>query len=201
LRKALIWSILESNPYQMKTVILAIIVVACSVDLSAQGVFSNATNTALEKVIQDYPNQFRNIKGEVLIQNAQATAFESSVKIPGSISCIVSQSNSSRQAMSWKAELLTSSNFSEASAKYTDLYNQIKNTIIKIQGSKPYILSGQYAAPEKSKSYQAVIFNMLPASGELQKIKVEVSLEQAGSNWKLQLSIYDDSEQQLVRNQ
>jgi hypothetical protein len=185
----------------MKTVILAIIVVACSVDLSAQGVFSNATNTALEKVIQDYPNQFRNIKGSVLIQNAQATDFESSIKIPGSISCIVSQSNSSRKTMSWKAELVTSSNFSEASTKYTDLYNQIKNTIIKIQGSKPYILNGQYAAPEKSKSYQAVVFDMLPSAGELQKIKVEISLEQVGSNWKLQLSIYDDAEQQLVRNQ
>ena len=185
----------------MKTVILAIIVVACSVDLFAQGVFSNATNTALEKVIQDYPNQFRNIKGNVLIQNAQATDFESSVKIPGSISCIVSQSNSSRQTMSWKAELLTSSSFSEASTKYTDLYNQIKNTIIKIQGSKPYILTGQYAVPKKSKSYQAVILNMLPAAGYLQKIKVEISLEQVGSSWKLQLLIYDDAEQQFVRNQ
>ena len=183
----------------MKTVILAIIVVACSVDLSAQGVFSNATNTALEKVLQDYPNQFKNIKGNVLNQNAQATDFESSVKIPGSISCVISQSNSSAQAMSWKAEFFTSSNFSEASTKYTDLYNQIKNTIIKIRGSKPYILSGQYAAPEKSRSYQAVILNMLPAAGELQKIKVEISLEQVGSSWKLQLLIYDDSEQQLVR--
>ncbi len=185
----------------MKTVILAIIVVTCSIDLHAQGVFSNGTNTALEKVIQDYPNQFRNIKGAVVIQKAHATDYESSVKIPGSVSCLVSQSNSSRDVISWKAELITSANFSEASNGYTELYNQIKNTIIKIQGSKPYILSGQYSAPDKNKSYQAIVLNLLPASGELQKIKVEISLEQQGSSWKLQLSIYDDAEQQLVRNQ
>ena len=185
----------------MKTVILAIIVATCSVDLFAQGVFSNTTHTAVEKVIEDYPNQFRNIKGQVLIQDAQAIAYESSVKIPGSISCIVSQSKSSRQSMSWKAELFTSSNFTESSARYTDLYNQMKNAIIKLQGSKPYILSGQYTAPENSKSFQAVVFSMLPATGVLQKIKVEISLEREGSTWKVQLSIYDDQDEQFVRRQ
>ena len=185
----------------MKTVILAIIVVSCSIDLFAQGVFSNATNTALEKVIQDYPNQFSNIKGQLLLQNAEASNFESSIKIPGSISCIVSQSHSSSRAVSWKADLFTSSNFAEASAEFTELYNAIKNTVIKVRGSKPYILSGQYSAPDKSKSYHTVVLNMLPASGELHRIKVEISLEQQDTLWKLQLSIYDDAEQQLVRNE
>lgn len=201
MRKPLIWSILDANPNQMKPVILAIIVVTCSIDLCAQGVFSNGTNTALERVIQDYPNQFRNIKGAMVIQNARATDFESSVKIPGSQSCIVSQSNSSGSAVSWKAELFTSASFSDASHKYTEFYNQVKNTVIKIQGAKPYILTGQYSVPDKNKSYQAIVLNMLPAAGELQKIKVEISLEQQGSSWKLQLSIYDDADQQLVGNQ
>ena len=185
----------------MKAVILAIIVVTCSIDLCAQGVFSNGTNTALEKVIQDYPNQFRNIKGPVVIQTAQATDYESSVKIPGSQSCTVSQSNSNGKGVSWKAELFTSSSFSDASHKYTEFYNQIKNSVIKIRGNKPYILTGHYATPDKKKSYQAIVLNMLPALGDVQRIKVEISLEQQGSSWKLQLSIYDDAEQQLVRNQ
>jgi hypothetical protein len=185
----------------MKPIILAIILVSCAVDLRAQSVFSNGTNTALERVLQDYPNQFRNIRGTVLIKNAHVTDYESSVKIPGSVSCVVSQTNSSNQAMSWKAELFTSSNFDDASQKYTDLYKQIKNTIIRLKGSKPYILAGQYAAPEKNKTYQSLVFNLLPASGELQKIRVEISLEQQGAIWKLQLTINDDAEQQLVSNQ
>lgn len=185
----------------MKTVIFAIILVTLSVDTIAQGVFSNATNTALEKVIQDYPNQFRNIKGAMLVENGQATNYESSVKIPGSVSCIISQSNSSRHSMSWKAQLFTATSFEEASGKYAELFNQIKNSIIKLQGSKPYILSGQYANPDQGKPYQGVILTMLPASGELQKLKVEISLEQDGSNWKLQLAIYDDRDDAMVRNQ
>jgi len=185
----------------MKTIILAIILVTLSIDAYTQGVFSNATNIALEKVIQDYPNRFRNIKGALLLENGQASNYESSIKIPGSVSCFVSQSNTSRQTLSWKAELYASSDFTEASKKYTELYNQIKNTIIKIQGAKPYILSGQYASPSKGKSFHAVVLSMLPAAGDLQRVKVEISLELHGSTWKLQLSIYDDGEEQLVNRQ
>ena len=183
----------------MKTVIFAIILVTLSIDALTQGVFSNSTNTALEKVIQDYPNRFRNIKGAVLRENAQAINYESSVKIPGSLSCIVSQSNASNgEVLSWKAELFTSASFREASQKYNELFNQIKNTIIKLNGSKPYILSGQYTSPEETKPFHAVVLNMLPAAGELQRVKVEISLEQLGGNWKLQLAIYDDREEQFV---
>jgi hypothetical protein len=184
----------------MKTVLIAIILVTYSIESIAQGVFSNSTNTALEKVIQDYPNRFRNIKGAMLVENGQATNYESSIKIPGSLSCIVSQSNA-RQSISWKAELFASSSFDDASSKYIELFNQIKNSIIKIQGSKPYILSGQYTTPDQGKPYQAVILNMLPASGEMQRLKVEISLEQAGSTWKLVLSIYDDNEDRLAHIQ
>jgi hypothetical protein len=186
----------------MKTVILAIILVTLSIDALTQGVFSNATNIALEKVIQDYPNRFRNIKGAVLLENAQATNYESSVKIPGSLSCIVSQSNArNREVLSWKADLFTSADFGEARQKYAELFNQIKNTIIKFNGSKPYILTGQYTSPDEARPFHAVVFNMLPATGDLQKVKVEISLEQQGTNWKLQLAIYDDREEQFVHVQ
>jgi hypothetical protein len=42
---------------------------------------------------------------------------------------------------------------------------------------------------------------MLPASGEMQRLKVEISLEQEGSAWKLLLSIYDDHEDRLAHIQ
>ncbi len=183
----------------MKTVLFAIILVNISAQSKPQGVFSNATNTALEKVIQDYPNQFKNIRGAMLIEDGQATNYESSIQIPGAVSCIVSQSNTSRKTSTWKAELFASTNFSEASNKYDELYSQIKNTIIKIQGNKPYILHGQYSAPTRGKQYQYVILNLLPASGDLQNVKVEISLENNDGIWKLQLSIYDDRNEQLVR--
>ena len=185
----------------MKTAILAIILVTYSVDSFSQGVFSNGTNSALEQVLQDYPNRFRNIKGAMLVENTRATNYESSVKIPGSVSCFITQSTTNAQALTWTAEVYSSNDFSEASRRYNELFNQIKNTIVKVRGAKPYILSGQLSRPDQGKPYHSSILSLLPAAGELQKVKVEISLLQRGTTWKLQLSIYDDHEEQLAKNQ
>ena len=186
----------------MKTAILALLMVTCFVETRSQSVFSNGTNSAIEKVIQDYPNKFGNIKGVLISENAQATSYESNVKIPGSLSCTISQTNfTNKKFFSWRSELFVASSFSLASEKYAELFKQLKNSIIKMQGAKPYILSGQYSAPDESKNFQSVTLNLLPSSAEFQNVKVEISLEAQGDKWKIQLSIYDDRDEQLAKNE
>jgi len=186
----------------MKTAILMLLVVTCFAQTRSQSVFSNATNSALEKIIQDYPNRFSNIKGALVSENAQASSYESNVKIPGSLSCIVSQTNyTNKKLFSWKADLFVTSIFTEASDKYAELFKQIKNSLIKLPGSKSYILSGRYASPNQGKSYQSIVLSLLPATGELQNVKVEISLESHAGKWKIQISIYDDREEQLAKNE
>ena len=178
----------------MKTAIPLSFLVFVTLELPAQGVFSNETNIALEKVIQDYPNRFNNIKGAILLEDSKGTNYESSVKIPGSLSCVVTLINGQRQTVSWRAELFDSGNFNEARNKYKEFYNQIRNTIIKIQGEKPYILNGQYESPELTKPFHSIVFNLLPSAGNLQKVKVELSINHETSLWKIQIAIYDFEE-------
>jgi hypothetical protein len=178
----------------MKTVIPLSLLVFTSLDLAAQGVFSNETNIALERVIQDYPNRFNNIKGAILLEDAKTTNYESSIKIPGSLSCRVTLFNGQRQTVSWKAELFDTGNFAEARDKYKEFYNQIKNTIIKIQGEKPCILNGQYESPEIGKQFHSIVFSLLPSAGSLQKVRVELSIYNQASLWRIQIAIYDVEE-------
>ena len=177
----------------MKNAGLLLLLLIC-LETTAQSVFTNHTNQAIEKVIRDYPNQFRNIQGSVLQEGQQATNYQSNIQIPGALSCVISKSNfSNRDAMSWKADLYESASFQEMKERYTGLYNQIRNSIIKIEGEKPYILNGQYEVPDQRKRAQSVVFSMLPAVGEMQKLKVELSLYQQGSVWRVSLLIYDQN--------
>lgn len=169
-----------------------------SLRVTAQGVFTNQTNSAIEKVIRDYPNQFRNIKGSVLLENGESINYQSNIQIPGAISCVVARYQSS---LYWKAELFESADFHDAKARYSALFGQIRNTIIKIEGEKPYILNGQYEIPVEQKRFHSVVFNMLPAVGGMQKVKVELSLVRQVNTWKINLVIYDqgsDLGQELV---
>ncbi|HYE56473.1 MAG TPA: hypothetical protein VD996_16605, partial [Chitinophagaceae bacterium] len=151
----------------------------------AQSVFSNNTNAAIEKVIRDYPNQFRNIRGSVVDESSQAINYQSNITIPGALSCIVTRHNFSKsETITWKAELYESNNFQEAKNLYKDLYSQIRNSIVRIEGEKPYILNGQYEIPDQQKNRHSVIFNMLPSVGNMQKVKVELLMVQHAQTWK-----------------
>lgn len=158
----------------------------------SQGVFSNNINTALQKVVGDYPNNFRNIKGELVSRSDQAVNYQSRVVIPGSVNCFLTRVNDvSEEIYTWNCTFLESSDFGTTKGKFKELYDQIRNTIIKIEGHKPCIVNGQFEAPLESKKGTTIIFELLPASCGLQNLKVELTLEQHRSKWQILLKVYD----------
>jgi hypothetical protein len=158
----------------------------------AQNVFSNKTNATLEKVIQDYPNRFKNIKGEVIVENPQTTEYRSTIEVPGSSSSTVTRySSKNNDVYSWTCVVFEGDDFNQVKNKYKELFGQIKNSIIKIEGQKTFILNGQYESPAEEKKFTTVIFELLPAVGEMKKVKVDLSLQYQITGWKISLSVYD----------
>jgi hypothetical protein len=187
----------------MKSASITIALFAFAAISSAQSVFSNKTNQTLEKVIQDYPNRFKNIKGEVIIENPQTTEYRSTIQIPGSASCVITRYNSSKNDVySWNCVVFENEDFDQVKNKFKELFGQIKNSIVKIGGGKPYILSGQYVDPVEEKKFTTVIFELLPSAGDMKNLKVDLSVQYMITGWKISLSVYDrdrkDEEQNAV---
>ena len=187
----------------MRRLITIMITCLSCQSLIAQGVFTNKTNAALEKVIQDYPNRFRNIKGEIIIENPQSTEYRSTIEIPGSTSTTVTRYNAKNDDIySWSCILFEGEDFEQVKIKYREIFGQIKNSIIKAGGQKTFILNGHYEIPSEEKKFTSIIFELLPAVGEMKKIKVDLSLQYEITGWKITLSVYDrdrnDNEQGSV---
>lgn len=112
--------------------------------------------------------------------------------IEKAVANIVSKRESlKREETRWRAEILETSSFETAASKYKELYNQIGNSIVRIDGQKPYILNGQYEGPSESKRNQSITFSMLPSTGQMQNVKVELQLIQQASAWKVTLAVYE----------
>lgn len=176
----------------MKIVILmAILIGTCSA--RAQDVFSNKTNTALEKVIRDFPNRFKNIKGELLADHTHTAQYRSSIQVPGSMCTVTRYQVSNSDAYSWNCMAYESRDFAMAKAKFKEIFEQIQNTIIKLDGEKPFIVSGQYKAPFEDKKLTVIGFDLLPAVGEMQKVRVELKIQNVSSSWRVALEVFDNS--------
>src|SRR5580704_19423357 len=101
----------------MRNSLLTMAPVLLSATLSAQGVFSNKTQVVLEKVIQDYPNHFYNIKGELISQALQSSRYKSTIQLPGAQSTVVTVSTGS-QGSDWSCTVLQTKNCTEARDRF-----------------------------------------------------------------------------------
>jgi hypothetical protein len=176
----------------MKNIIFFSLLFAANAEASAQGVFANQTNGALEKVIQDYPNQFKNIKGALVASNAHEAEYKSVVTIPGSESSTVIQyTGTDKHIVSWQAVLYTSTDFDNAEKKFKALFSEITNTIVHMDGERPVILNGLYETPVENRNLTTVSFDLLPAAGPTRQLKVDLILQKHDHQWTVVLSAYD----------
>jgi len=177
----------------MKSLVMWLLWAAPFAALS-QGVFSNSANITLQQVIQDYPSRFKNISGELLSNNPQSTDYVSKVKVEGSENAVVTRYSpvDGKEAYGWKCLLMVSEDFSAVSGKYQELHAQIRNSIIKIDGQKPFILNGNYESPTTEKRFVTSDFYLLPSSGEMKNLKIELTMEYYVTEWKVALQVYEN---------
>lgn len=174
----------------MKRVPLLLLFMVTTMITSAQGVFSNQTNAALQRVIEDYPNRFKNIKGDLLKESSGSSDYRSKVQIPGSNNCVISQVSEPALFTNWTCSVFVTTEYDKAARKFQELYDQISNTIIRIKGQKPFILNGSYTAPDQYNKSTAIRFQMTPAPECVQHLRVEISLNYR-EDWEIILSVND----------
>ncbi|HTQ29518.1 MAG TPA: hypothetical protein VMI35_15385 [Puia sp.] len=176
----------------MRSLAFSVAFLMYTVASPAQDVFSNSTNVALEKVIRDFPNRFHNIRGEVVAQHTKSTEYKSTIQVPGFFSCVVTHySGADNEAYSWNCTAYQSRDFTLARNRFKEIYDQIENTIIKVDGEKPFIVSGQYRTPYEERKLTNIDFELLPATGEMKNMKIELILQNLQSEWKVSLNVYD----------
>jgi len=176
----------------MRSSILALTLTLLSASLSAQGVFSNKTQVILEKVIQDYPNHFTNIRAELISQAVQTVSYKSTLQLPGSKSSTITLGTAGgNEESDWTCTVLTTPDFNEAKTRYSEIYSQLSNSIISTVDRQTFIINGQYEAPSEEKKYTQVLFSLLPGVGIMKRLRVELVLHKQDLNWVVTITVSD----------
>jgi hypothetical protein len=183
----------------MRSAIFTIAPVLLSASLQAQGVFSNKTQVVLEKVIQDYPNHFYNIKGELIGQALKSVCYKSTLELPGASASTVTLATTSRTGSDWNCTVLQTTSFDEARDRFAQIYDQLSNSIITTVEQKTFILSGQYEAPTQDKKYTQVMFSLLPGVGDMKRLHVELTLNAAQQGWVVTLNVSDEEPREIAQ--
>lgn len=152
----------------------------------------NGVAADVKKVIEDYPNRFINLMGEVKVENAQSTEYECNFKVNGAEEAFITRYSAKKEICSWEAVMLTTESFEKARQKFKSLYNQLNNLGVSAGGAKNYHLKGKYEAPQDNMKFTSVLFSFDPENDTVKKLRVEVVMQyQAPMDWKVKVLVYD----------
>jgi hypothetical protein len=183
----------------MKTTLIACMLLGACFFSFSQGVFTNHTNAALQKVMVDFPHRLENIKGSPLNREKNVSSFISNIDIPGAVESKVLQYQTAKGSyIGWNCLLYASPKFEDASKKFKELFNDIHNTIIRIEAERPFILTGAYEQPCAEKAFQSINFQLLPSPVALQKVKVDLAFRQDNDQWQVYIAVYEQPDQQAL---
>ncbi|MBN8673225.1 MAG: hypothetical protein J0L56_03765 [Chitinophagales bacterium] len=147
----------------------------------------------IKKVIQDYPRQFHNLMGEVIVQNPQSTVYACNFKMKGAEEASITKYSAANQydIMSWQARLLTTEDFEEAKKKFKSLYKELNNLSVRMEEGVYFQLKGNYEEPVEEKKFTTVVFSVDNGGNKLKKLKVELQMVYEPMEWKVKVLVYD----------
>ena len=152
----------------------------------------NGIGSDIKKVIEDYPDRFANLLGELIVQNPQSTDYHCNFKVNGAEeTTIIRYSSKNNDVCSWQSLMLTTESFEKAKQKFKTFFNQINNLAVNPGNAGTFHLKGTYEAPVEEKKFASVLFSLKPVDESIKKLKVEISLQYELMEWKVSVLVYD----------
>ena len=176
----------------MKPLIATFIFILFVFSLPAQVIpIKNAFQTDIAKVISDYPNGYKNIIGEQLIENPQSIEFECLVKVKDAIKCrVIKYSSNVKDIYSWEADMIKTDDFEAASKKFKALYNSLQHLSVNINGTTT-VFKGDYIKPSESIKFTTVVLDSGDKAPELKSLKIALILETEMLDWVIKIQVYE----------
>jgi hypothetical protein len=160
--------------------------------LSAQVIpIKNAFQNDIAKVISDYPNGYKNIIGEQIIENPQSIEFECLVKVKDAIKCkLIKYSSNLKDIYSWEADMIKTDDFETVSKKFRELYNSLQHLSVNINGSTA-VFKGDYIKPSEGIKFTTIVLETGDKSPELKSLKLALILETDMLDWVIKIQVYE----------
>ena len=160
--------------------------------LSAQVIpIKNALQTDIAKVISDYPNGYKNIIGEQIIENPQSIEFECRVTVKDAIKCkLVKYSSNIKEIYSWEVEMIKTEDFEIASKKFRAIYNSLQHLSVNINGTTA-VFNGDYIKPSEAIKFTTIVLDPGDKTPELKRLKLVLILETNMLDWVIKIHVYE----------
>lgn len=155
----------------------------------------------LEKVINDYPNQFALIKGQQNQADPSTIEYSSKVEMKPAVETkIIGYPANKKINWLWEAKLLVTEDINVLKKQYKAYYNDILGKSLFSKGANNSIQpSNTYAAPSEELRLWSNQFHINDATGEFSRMVIDLIAEYQNFEWVIYLRVYDKEKDEEMR--
>jgi len=147
--------------------------------------------TVIDAVLRDFPNNLRNITGELMLAQGEFENYASVLALPESQHCIITHFHSTRDTtVSWQAAMLTTDDFGKADHAYRELYRKLQQCYIQLVDGTIVYLKGTWAPAKENASFTTSTLRLTVDDQRYKEVRVELELVYQLAEWGVNINIF-----------
>ncbi|MFT3846281.1 MAG: hypothetical protein QM725_14595 [Lacibacter sp.] len=155
----------------------------------------------LERVVNDYPNQFALIKSEKNESEPGTIQYGSKIEIKNAVETkVIGFTSKTKIHWVWESKLLVTEDIDELKKLYKLYYNDIAGKSLLSKGNINSIkATGPYDAPSEELRLWTNQFRMNDVTGEFSNMVIDLVAEYIGFEWTVFLRVYDKEKDDEIK--
>jgi hypothetical protein len=174
----------------MKAIVTLTMAVVASVPVFSQTETTHSFHAVIDSVLRDFPNNLRNITGDLVLAQGEFENYASTVALPGAESCIITRWHSTEDTTaSWQAQMYKGQDFTEASRLYRESFRHLNGCYLKLVDGSKFFLAGDWEPAKEEAPFTTSTFRVQTGDERYQEVKVEVELVYLITDWAVHVNV------------
>lgn len=149
-----------------------------------------AFNKAIEEIVSDFPYNYRNIKGELILAQGEWEQYASRVNVPNAtVSLLTFYHSAIDTTASYQACLFKGESYEEAARNYKQYFNKLNHCEVKSVDGSRYYFKGRLEEPGEEKDFAISEFRLETGDDRFKNFKIELELLYKIDGWELNLNM------------
>jgi hypothetical protein len=145
---------------------------------------------AIDAVMRDFPNNLRNITGELLLAQGETDNYASIVELEGAENCRITRYHSTEDTTaSWQANMFSSDDFGKAARQYHELFGKLKQCSVQLEDSTIVFFEGAWEPAKEDIPFTTSTLRLRSGDWRYKEVKVELELVYLMADWAVHINI------------
>lgn len=178
----------------MKKMMFACVALLVATGALAQARFASVKeepfSKVMEAVVHDFPNNYRNISGELVLEQAEIESYASLVQLPGASECVITRYHSLEDSTaSWQAKMFRSEDFKEVAQRYKELYRQLKGCYLRLVDGSIIYMDAEWEAPTEEKPFVMSTLRLATGDWRYKEMKIDLEMVYQFPEWTININV------------